>query len=294
MPDLQDILTIENETNDEAIEEIKNVKDEIKTEFDDIFVKVEAPSPPSTIDYTEISDSRTKIFSDGDFDDTEFKDHYIPKPDNTYALIPTDIKLEDDANPAEILANPNVNTILPPLNDNGQNDILFDGDDINFKIVPKVEPSPTVGAITPYHTDEEDLEDPGYTDADIDFEISVKREDGSYSPDVEIIEDPTPIEIDEDKFVVTDDGDVIITDPDNAPVECKPIVLYVEEGVLQLPPRPPPVECKPMVPYYGQVVELTPEVEMEEPRTRNLVLKRKLSQDKAVNIKKYITGTDKG
>ena len=36
-PDLQDILTIENETNDEAIEEIKNVKDEIKTEIDDIF-----------------------------------------------------------------------------------------------------------------------------------------------------------------------------------------------------------------------------------------------------------------
>ena len=27
--------------------------------------------------------------------------------------------------------------------------------------------------------------------------------------------DPTPIEIDEDRFVVTYDGDVILTEPDN-------------------------------------------------------------------------------
>ena len=213
----------------------------------------------------EISDNESnppetsEIFSDGDFDDTEFADHYIPKTDNAYELIPTDMKVEDDADMAEILANPNVNTILPPLNDDRQNDILLT--------------SPTVGAITPYHTDEEDLEDPGYTDADIDFEVSVKREDETYSPDVEIIEDPTPIEIDEDKFVVTDDGDVIITEPDNVQVEYKPIINSI-------------------VPYYGQVVELPPEVEMEEPRTRNLVLKRKQPQDKAVNIKKFITGTD--
>ena len=59
-----------------------------------------------------------EIFSNGDFDDTEFENHYIPKTDNTYALIPTNIKVEDNADLAEILANPNVNTILPPLNDN--------------------------------------------------------------------------------------------------------------------------------------------------------------------------------
>ena len=70
-----------------------------------------------------------EIFSNGDFDDTEFENHYIPKPDNTYALIPTDVKIEDGADPAEIIGNPNVNTILPPLT------------------------SPTVAAITPYHAD---------------------------------------------------------------------------------------------------------------------------------------------
>ena len=225
------------------------------------FIKTE---PSSQTDTIEISDNESEppempeIFSDGDFDDTEFGDHYIPKPNNTYALIPTDIKMEDDTDPAEILGNPNVNAILPPLNDNRRDaQIFFDGDDIKLNIVPKVEPSPTVDAITPYHTDEEELEDPGYTDADIDFQVSVKREDGTYSPDVEIIEDPTTIEIDEDKFVGTDDGDVIITDPDNAQVEYKPIVPYIEEAVVQLPP--PPVEYKPIVPYYGQVVEFPPE-----------------------------------
>ena len=258
------------------------------------FIKKE---PSSQTDTIEISDNESEppempeIFSDGDFDDTEFGDHYIPKPNNTYALILTDIKMEDDTDPAEILGNPNVNAILPPLNDNRRDaQIFFDGDDIKLNIVPKVEPPPTVDAITPYHTDEEELEDPGYTDADIDFQVSVKREDGTYSPDVEIIEDPTAIETDEDKFVGTDDGDVIITDPDNAQVEYKPIVPYIEEAVVQLPP--PPVEYNPIVPYYGQVVEFPPEVEMEEPRIRNLVLKRKIPQDKAVNIKKYITGTD--
>ena len=229
-PDLQDILTIENETNDDAIEEIKNFKDEVKTEFDEIF------DSASQTDATEFSDNESEfpempeIFSDEDFDDTEFEGSYIPKPDNTYALIPTDVKIEDGADPPEILGDPNANAILPPLT------------------------SPTVAAITPYHTDEEDLEDPGYTDADIDFQI---------------IEDPIPFEIDEDKIVVDDGGDVMITEPENAGVEFKSLV-----------------------PYYNQIVELPPEVEMQEPRTRNLVLKRKLPQDETVNIKKYITGTD--
>ena len=83
-PDLQDILTIENETNDDSIEEIKNFKDEIKTEFDEIFINTELPSQNDMI---EISDNESnplemsEIFSDGDFDDTEFADHCIPKTD---------------------------------------------------------------------------------------------------------------------------------------------------------------------------------------------------------------------
>ena len=52
------------------------------------------------------------------------------------------------------------------------------------------------------------------------------------------------------------------------------------------------MEYKSIVPYYNQVVELPPEVEIQEPKTRNLVLKRKLPQDNAVNIRKFLTGTD--
>ena len=48
-PDLQDILPIENETNDDSIEEIKNFKDEIKTEFDEIFINTEPPSQTDMI-----------------------------------------------------------------------------------------------------------------------------------------------------------------------------------------------------------------------------------------------------
>ena len=48
--------------------------------------------------------------------------------------------------------------------------------------------------------------------------------------------DPTSIEIDEDKFVVTDDSDVILTEPDNMQVDYKAIVPY-SEGVVQLPPE---------------------------------------------------------
>ena len=54
------------------------------------------------------------------------------------------------------------------------------------------------------------------------------------------------------------------------------------------------MEYKPLVPYYKeQVVQLPPEdVHMIDPRTRNLVLKRKHPKDEGVSMKKYIEGTD--
>ena len=142
------------------------------------------------------------------------------------------------------MADPNVATILPP---------------IEPKIELKIEFSPTVAAITPYQSDNDD---------DIDFKIHVKREDGMMSRE-EPEPDPTPIEIDEDKFVVTDDGDVILTEPDNIQIDYKPIMPY-SEGVVQLPL----------------------EVEMEEVKTKNLVLKRKQPKNEAVNIKKIKSETE--
>ena len=40
-PNLQYILTETNETNEEYIEDIKNIKDEIKTKFEEIFAETE-------------------------------------------------------------------------------------------------------------------------------------------------------------------------------------------------------------------------------------------------------------
>ena len=236
-PDLQHILTETNETNEEYIEDIKNIKDEITTEFEEIFVKTE----PSQAEDPLIQEM-PEIFEDGEFDDTEFVQQYIPefrsdqnridldvRARTTHALVPTDVKIDEDYNP---LTDPNVTTILPP---------------IEPKIEPKIEFSPTVAAITPYQSNEED----------IDFRIDVKREDGTYSPISVDEPDATPIEIDEDKFVVTEDGDVILTESDNIQVDYKPIV-----------------------PYSERVVQLPPEVEMDKVKTKNLktknlVLKRK-------------------
>ena len=108
--------------------------------------------------------------------------------------------------------------------------------------------------------------DQSENDSDMDFKIEVKKEQ-----DMDFINSTVPIsiEIDENKIVLTDDGDVILTEPDNMNVEYKPIVPY-SEGVVKLPP----------------------EVEMDEVRTINLVLKRKIPENDAVNIRKIKNETE--
>ena len=223
-----------------------------------------------------------EIFEDGEFDDIEFVQQHIPefrsdqnrldylnlkvRARTTHALVPTEIKVEDD-DPAEILANPNVTTILPPISDGRIYVPLPDFDEIKpeikpeikeeFVIPPPINIAPTAMAITP---------DQSENDSDIDFKIEVKKK-----KEMDFISStvPIPIEIDENKIVLTDDGDVILTEPDNMNVEYKPIIPY-SEGVVQLPP----------------------EVEMEEVKTKNLVLKRKIPKNEIVNIKKIKNDTE--
>ena len=99
--------------------------------------------------------------------------------------------------------------------------------------------------------------------------MQVKRQDGTYSPISVDEPDPAPIEIDEDKFVVTDDGDVILTEPDNMQIDYKPISPY-SEGVIQLPP----------------------ELEMDEVKTKSLVLRRIQPKNEAANIQKIKSETE--
>ena len=143
----------------------------------------------------------------------------------TNILIPTDVTTRSD-DPIEILANPNVSTILPPI---ANNDVTFcDEDDINFNV--------------------------------IDSQI-VWDEDNK---------DLLLLELDTDKITLTDDGDVVLTKPDNMQVEEKQIV-----------------------PLSDDVVMLPPEEDMADiVSTRNIVLKRKIKNNELAQIKKIKNETD--
>ena len=275
-PNLQDILT--QPEPEDFIEDIKNIKEEVKTELEDIFVKTEPDYENNDPLMQEIQEM-PEIFEDDEFDDTEFVQQYIPefrsdqnrldldvRARTTHALVPTEVKVEDD-DPTETLANPNVTTILPPISDGRIYVPLPDFDEIKpeikpeikeeFVISPPINIAPTAMTITP---------DQSENDSDIDFKIEVKKE-----KEMDFISStvPIPIEIDENKIVLTDDGDVIVTEPINMNVEYKPIIPY-SEGVVQLPP----------------------EVKMDEVKTKNLVLKRKIPKNEIVNTKKIKNGTE--
>ena len=244
-PNLQDIL-IQPEPDDDFVENVKNIKKEVMSEIEEIFVKSEPEDYSDDENNDPLMQEMPEIFEDGKFDDTEFVQLYIPefrsdqnridldvRARTTHALVPTEIKIEDD-NPAEIFANPNVTTILPPITDGRIYVPLPDFDEIKFEIKPEIKEeeedfeipapiniAPTAMAITP---------DQSENDSDIDFKIEVKKEQ-----DMDFISStvPIPIEIDENKIVLTDDGDVILTEPDDMNVEYKPILPY-SEGVVQL------------------------------------------------------------
>ena len=108
----------------------------------------------------------------------------------TNILVPTDVTITTD-DPIEILANPNVSTILPPV---GNNDVTFNEDDVDFNI---------------------------------DDSRIVWDDDNKHL---------VPLEFDDNKIIMTDDGDVILLDPDNMQVEDKPIVPFSDE-VVMLPPE---------------------------------------------------------
>ena len=131
----------------------------------------------------------------------------------TRVLVPTEVDIETD-DVVEILANPNVTTILP-----GQ--LKTEDDIIDYK--------PPVDILT----------------------------SDSY------VTDHVPLQLDTEKIILTDDGDVILTEPDN---------MQVSEGAL--------------VPISNNTVQLENDTNMGEIATRNIVLKRKQPDVSIANIKK--------
>ena len=99
----------------------------------------------------------------------------------------------------------------------------------------------------------------------------LKTEDDiiDYKPPVNIltsdnyVTDHVPLQLDTDQIIMTDDGDVILTEPD---------IMQVSKGVL--------------VPISNDSVQLENDTNMNEIATRNIVLKRKQPDVSVANIKK--------
>ena len=126
-PNLQDLLT--QPEPEEYIQEFNDFKEEVKEEISEI-IKEEP------IDVDTLETAMPEIFSEGEFTDTEFVSSYIPefrsdqnridldvRARTTHALVPTEIKIESE-DPADILADPNVTTILPPIEQKPSEDMV--------------------------------------------------------------------------------------------------------------------------------------------------------------------------
>ena len=113
----------------------------------------------------------------------------IKKKNNkkTHILVPTDVPIISN-DPMDILANPNVSTIL----------------------LPQIK------------TEEEDDIDFNVTDSQIVWDDDNK--------------DLVPLEFDSDKVIMTDDGDVILIEPDNMQVEEKQLIPLSNDSIM-LPPE---------------------------------------------------------
>ena len=217
-----------------------------------------------------------------------------PDPRLIYTLVPPEVDVDDVNDPGNLIGNPNVNVILPPLQG-----------DPNFPPIgdPNWDPNP-------YYTDEESVEDPGYNDDDIDFVVTPITADentttgsllyrdrrnelyrrnarkralnilakkrqrklaaakGRKNPKNKLIP-----EFDNDKIVIDEEGEVTIVEPENAQINY---------------------DTNSVVPYYNEVIQRPGkgDTHMPDVRTKNLILKRKHPKDENVTVKKYIAGTD--
>ena len=197
------------------------------------------------------------------------------------------MEVDSDGDAGDLIGNPNVNVILSPIE--GDPNFPPFGD-------PNFNPNP-------YYTDEESLEDPGYNDDDIDFTTTAsdntttgsllyndrrnelfrrnakrkalktlaKKRQRKIAAAKNRKKPQIIPEFDNDKIIIDDEGEVIMTDPDNALIDYNSTV-----------------------PYYKEIIQLPADNDshMTDVRTKNLVLKRKRPQDESATVKKYIAGTD--
>ena len=276
--------------NDEApppypYPKVQPYPDNLPPDYDDLF-----PPQATAIIQVPLLSSTEEESSDDD-------NNLPPPPPNPrliYTLVLPEINVEDVNDPGNLIGNPNVNVILPPLEGN-----------LNFPPLgdPNWDPNPYLGS------DEESVEDPCYNDDDIDFVVTPitadentttgsllynnrrneiyrrnarrralnilakKRQRKAAASKKRYKNKKNKIipEFDNNKIVIDEEGEVTIVEPDNVQIN------YDTNSVL---------------PYYNEVIQLpNNDTHMPDVRTKNLILKRKHPEE-GMAVKKYISGTD--
>ena len=194
--------------------------------IDQIHLSYPEPTGIASVDEKNLEDyydTLQQIRHDLFISDDEEEPHIDFTARTTNVLVPTDVKIESN-DPADILADPNVTTIIPPIVQEPYADI---------------KPITNITSVT-------------NNDDDIDFPV--------WEEDDPLI---APTEIDQNKIILTDDGDIILTEPDNMQVEEKSFTR-ISEGVVALPP----------------------EENMEVTKTKSIVLKRKNPKNEIAKVEK--------
>ena len=239
-PTLQDTLTGVVKVEDDVLNDLQNVRDEvIRLHFPEQTGIRSVDEQNLDYYYDTLQQIRPDLFIDEDDDVPNFAsmpdledipdfpeipdlNSLMDAPSNVpYLPIPTDVDIGSN-NPAEILADPNVTTIIPPAIEDPNNALLPLSSFFSNFVPP---------------SDEDDL---------------------------------IPKEMDTDKIILTDDGDVMLIDPDNMQKDEKPF-KFVSEDVVELPSE---------------------EEDMEVVRTKNIVLKRKNTNNEVAQVKKQKLDTE--
>ena len=243
--------------------------DSLPPDYDDLF-----PTEPVSNRHLPLSDESS--------DDENNPLPPPPDPGLIYTLVPPEVNVDDVNDSGNLIGNPNVNVILPSLE--GDPNFLPLGDE----------------------SDDESIEDPGYNDDDIDFVVTPITADENTTTGsllynnrhneiyrrnarrraLKILAKKRKIkaatakkraknkiipEFNNDNIIIDKDGEVTITNPENAQIN------YDTDSV---------------VPYYNEIIQLpNQDTHMPDIRTKNLILKRKHPEE-GMSVKKYIVGTD--
>ena len=241
-PSLPDIFTKPEEINDDIISELKNVKEKVKKEF------VPDLTPPQKTGIKSVDDKNYEEYLEllqihrPDLFVDEENNYAGPNTNSSgaIALAPPEVD-SSDTDPLNIIANPEVTTILPPP------------DTHLPSILPELNPPPKTGIKS---VDDENYENYLNLLQTYRPDLFIDEEDDYVAPievDSDNDSDLLPIVVNTGNIILKDDGDVEIIDPKNMRADDKNITL---EG--------------------GGVVVLPEREIMDGVRTSNLILKRKM------------------